>query len=587
MASLSLLLPSCWRPLPRLGSVLRWCALAGLTGSLAACATTRLETGLNPNPAGYAELPVQMERVKSPQTRLAQDGRLAFAVAVSGGGERAANFGAGVLLGLEALRLPGLPAGQALGEVDYFSTVSGGGFTAAAYLSSLHDYLRRGGAPGTYSLLQALSLPRNGDEVCDEAPPYVASQRSDPCLREHLAHDYAKDSAQVLNPFSRVFWRKWLRDLNRTHLLEMSIDDHVLGALWRCQQEPDGCAHRARYSLSLGDLYRPQDAPGPALLPVWVANASTYEDGNIFPFTPGQLMAFRVRGYAHQLERHCFRPGLPLREGDDPCGDQERSTIDPGDASYLQWVLGMPAALGVAASGNFPVALPATTLPSGFDPDNRYLHLLDGGLADNLGVITALRLLEQDRDAARKVLLVVDASRDALGPFSANERPPSAGDAYNRTTTAGLDAWHARYREIVRGVARGAGIGAVFFISFEDLSDAAELERMLALPPDPAGTLTLVRSDLDKLTARLEAQEVCPLRPDLIDPIGAREEQAACLRSRVVLRRTLALPVRLLRNVATSYNVDGEEQKLLIAAGRRAVALQAAEIARALSGAGR
>jgi hypothetical protein len=56
---------------------------------------------------------VNLARYKSVQTRPGQNPDVAVAVAISGGGERAANYGVGVLLGLEAM--------HALKEIDYLA----------------------------------------------------------------------------------------------------------------------------------------------------------------------------------------------------------------------------------------------------------------------------------------------------------------------------------------------------------------------------------------------------------------------------------------------------------------------------------
>ena len=79
----------------------------------------------------------------SQNRRPAQDPSLALAIAISGGGHRSANFGVGVLTGLEKIGV--------LKEVDYISTVSGGGFAAAAYIDTLLDHLEKGGTHANYS----------------------------------------------------------------------------------------------------------------------------------------------------------------------------------------------------------------------------------------------------------------------------------------------------------------------------------------------------------------------------------------------------------------------------------------------------
>ncbi len=518
------------------------------------CASTRIETGIHPNNNRYEELPVRMGRLKSVQTRAGQDPRLAVAVAISGGGERASNFGVGVLLGLEELRLPGGGNRNALSEVDYLSTVSGGGFAAGAYIGSLHDWIRTGGEPADYSFRLVIGSVDSTGSKCDERPPYIAGHRFDPCARRHLEQGYEKAIAGFLNPFDPVSWRVWFTTLDRTNLLERAIDDRLLGALWRCQETEGGCEHMEQHSIRLKDLFVPEGSAAPVRMPYWVANATTFEDGNIFPFTPEHLIIHRVRSYVHRLELEEFEPE-----------DMQRS-------DYERWVFNIPVALGVTASGNFPVALPATTLKSGFDSANPYLHLLDGGLADNLGVYTAIRLLQQDSrgQAKRRVLIVVDAYKDVLGPFSLREGAPLATESYERTTSSGLDSWRARYREIASALAKAAGIEHVVFISFDDLNESGELARLKALDHGGLEAPRLLDTDIAKLVEDLREREASEGLAELAD------------------EWPLTLPFKLLRNVATSYNVSVEEQKLLVAAGRRIVQKKGQQISAALTmGAGR
>ena len=83
---------------------------------------------------------VDLSYYKSVQQRLDQDSTLAVAMAISGGGNRAANFGIGVMLGLEEILLGN---GQnALNQVDYLSTVSGGGFAGGAYINALYTHYK-------------------------------------------------------------------------------------------------------------------------------------------------------------------------------------------------------------------------------------------------------------------------------------------------------------------------------------------------------------------------------------------------------------------------------------------------------------
>ena len=97
----------------------------------------------------YTPIPkVEIDDYKSPQLRANQDAEKTIGLAISGGGSRAQYFGLGVLIGLDDIKI-----GECsfLNEVDYVSTVSGGGFAAGYYMSmrynnvldnynSLYDY---------------------------------------------------------------------------------------------------------------------------------------------------------------------------------------------------------------------------------------------------------------------------------------------------------------------------------------------------------------------------------------------------------------------------------------------------------------
>ena len=87
---------------------------------------------------------VDLKEYANVQSRPGQRSDVAVAVAISGGGMRAANFAAGVLKALEATEVRGAGGGKSnlLREVDYFSTVSGGGLAAGSYITHLKEYQR-------------------------------------------------------------------------------------------------------------------------------------------------------------------------------------------------------------------------------------------------------------------------------------------------------------------------------------------------------------------------------------------------------------------------------------------------------------
>jgi len=104
------------------------------------------------------------------------------------------------------------------------------------------------------------------------------------------------------------------------------------------------------------------------------------------------------------------------------------------------------------------------------DPNNPYFYLLDGGVADNLGVITAMRLLSDktNENIPHKALVVIDSYQCDLTPFEKDNESPGESATASRLMGSGLDTWRARYREITDRVCAQNNITRVY-ISFDDL----------------------------------------------------------------------------------------------------------------------
>ncbi|MCC6680828.1 MAG: patatin-like phospholipase family protein [Phycisphaeraceae bacterium] len=450
---------------------------------------------------------------RSPQQRIGQDPDLSVAVAISGGGERAANFAAGIFVGLERIRHSAQPEHNALGEIDYASTISGGGMAMGVYVASLHDYVAAHRSLEGYSFEKAFD-PAGGPGT-------------DPDLRRHLERSYTDVLLEGMFSLTR------LKFITRGNFLERSFNNELLGGTFRGDD------------LMLGDLFaRAGEGPGPDYyLPFWVPNACSYENGAIFPFTPDILKLYQVTRYTHNLKHVTFSDDLPLDSPD-----------------YQRWIEAMPVSVGVTASGNFPGAVPATTLGSRMDPLNPWLHLFDGGLADNLGVMTALNLLRQEQrlDAEaeqpkvrRKVLLVIDAYQGTFAPFSKSRRSPTAVEITIRLMTISLDSWRGRHRAILRSVTESDDPDqqiTCIFLNFEDLLGLYTYE--------PLFDDDFTEDDLRQLMQASDGQE--------------RGDDCAWS------------PYLMARSIATSFDVTPPEQRFLLAAGRYCARLHADEISEAL-----
>jgi hypothetical protein len=359
------------------------------------------------------DLRVDLQRYLPQRLRAGQDPQLALAVAISGGGHRAGNFATGVLMGLEAIATP---HGNLLREVDYFSTVSGGGFAVGVYLAGLLDQRR------------AAASDRSG--------PYAFQGllKNDEHARRALERGYTR--------FAAAYCENANYEILRGTLLEQRFDDWLLGREKRSRHVGNAD------SLRLGDLFKPAGSGAAArdLAPYWVANATVMEHGGQFPFAPDVLADMKITAYSHRCTEHALR--------------------DPYD---------LPLSVGMKASASFPVGMPQTVMASARDPDNPYLRLVDGGVSDNLGVVTAVDLLLQDRrlnrqTIRREVLIVIDAYREE--DILLSSRNPLLGPLAQAYKTMKL-LMTAQHRSLLRwlaSVGKQEGI-QVIVLDMDDIRD--------------------------------------------------------------------------------------------------------------------
>jgi hypothetical protein len=363
---------------------------------LSSCAT-RVPSNVHPHDEGhyFEHIGIDMGQYRSVQDRDPdlQDEDLALAVSISGGGQRAANLGAGVLIGLEEIQIESSKGANLLSEIDYFSTVSGGGMVAGAYISSLFSHVADGTrSPASYSFNEAMKSHENASRFCkdtnvedfyDDIRAEDPDQICDPCLRRHLERGYHKNMLGAIRQPAVIF-----TNLDRGDMLERTFSREVMGRNW------------TEHDLSLGDVFLPHDSRKVPILPYWVCNATVFENGAIFPFTPDVLERYGVRGYTHDMEK------VQCPESD---GQIEK-----------EFFAAVPLSLGMTANGSFPSLITSRTLMASLDAEtqkNHFIHLLDGGLSDNLGVFTALDLLQQDDRASRKAIVVVDAFPGEFPPI--------------------------------------------------------------------------------------------------------------------------------------------------------------------------
>jgi hypothetical protein len=513
-------------------SVISWLALF-----FAGCSPARYEPSLiHPYKPGksFQECSVDLAFYKSVQERPGQDPNIAFAIAASGGGYRAANFATGALLGLEELKDVNSVGRNALSEVDYFSSVSGGGFAVSAYLASLSDYRRFTGSTSGYLFANAIAPT---DEKCPCEGKSAAQQNTDPCTRKHLLglyKDFISDFLQTLLPWNYLGFN------DRSQRFEQAIDDDALGYRWRraklrSMRDPN---YVKTATLTLADIFVPASEPNrQVILPYWFTNAAVYNNSVIFPFSPDNLRSYDVTGYYHR------------------CSETKIVNTRKRQQDSNDFVFNIPLSSGVTSSANFPLAMPPLRFSSNMDPNNPYFYLLDGGVADNIGIVTASRLLNDpvNQNIPRKCLVVIDSYQGEISPFEKAKDPPGTGDMAIHLMGMGLDSWRARYREFAERLGEKDNI-KIIFLSFDDLVDA-DFNDLL-----PFGLTEQDEKDLCK-----NKSKTCPY----------------------------ATPFYLLRSISMTapafwgkhgleYQLHKSQQNLLIASGRYVVHKKRTEILAAL-----
>ena len=421
---------------------------------------------------------VDLSYYKSVQERPGQDSSLALAMAISGGGNRAANFGVGVMLGLEEILMQN---GQdMLDQVDYLSTVSGGGFAGGALIGALYNHRY-------FNPDEKFSLKR-----------YLNSD-----IKDALTYSYL--GTLIKANFNLFLYFSYVDDGDA---LEKAIDNQVLGYKKRKRDKEEKVP-----SILLGDIFTPIDSDKAVEFPMLFTNSSVLSTMTIFPFSPDMLERYQINGYTHRMRT------------------VKEERIDP---------YSIPLAVGIKASGSFPVLISNTTLRTYFHEKRRFLHLIDGAMTDNNGYYTALELLKQE-DAPKKMLFIVDA--DAAGnryTFSKKEKAIFSLKVYSRLASSGLDARAALLEREVLDAGQRFNI-APFFFSFDMLirDNYAELPEKIIYKKEAARLIEKMEQDLNGLTG--------------VD---------------------MQILYELLTNIGTKYTMTDTEQALLLLAGRKIVLMQ-------------
>ncbi|OXA94838.1 patatin-like phospholipase family protein [Flavobacterium hercynium] len=313
----------------------------------------------------YDTIPsVSLRDYKSIQERDAkyQNPNIALGIGISGGGSRSQFFSMGVLLGLEEIEEK-KSSRNFLTEIDYFSTVSGGCFSAGYYLAILKNKLYQ-------------------DKISFNK--FYFSKGS-------AYKDYVDKSAGIL-----TLLNNYKNERGEKISMSQRLDFEVL------QYDRDNPDNPEKFNqqMVLSDFFIAKDSQNKPYLPIMVANGSAYNNGERIPFMP-----HIIRGLKLESSLAPNKGILSLNE------NQINNGYD------------FPLTYGITASSAFPGVLPKVKF--GIKDKEKILCIVDGGVSDNTGYKTLLELLKSDNavDNRNKKALFIDCiGRGKKSPYISDKK---------------------------------------------------------------------------------------------------------------------------------------------------------------------
>ena len=298
----------------------------------------------------YNSIPsVSLNDYKSVQERdkRFQNPNIALGIGISGGGSRAQFFSMGVLLGLEEIQENNSDH-NFLNEIDYFSTVSGGCYSAGYYLTILKNKLHH--------------------DNCTFNEFYFS--------KADAYKDYVDKSANILSLLNNSRNEK-----GDKISMAQRLDTEILQYDSSNPENPD----KFKSQMLLSDFFVPKESKTNPYLPMMVANGTAYNNGERIPFMP-----HIIRGLNLNSSLAPNKASIALNE----------NQINDG--------YNFPLTYAITASSAFPGVLPKTKF--GIKDQNKILCIIDGGASDNMGYNTLIELLNNDSkvDNKNKRALFID-----------------------------------------------------------------------------------------------------------------------------------------------------------------------------------
>jgi Patatin-like phospholipase len=351
-----------------------FCVLSLINVSYGQDNTNKEILKLNSFKESYFEIPkISLKSYKSVQTRPNQNKNLALGVSFSGGGSRAQFFSTGVMIALDELSIN--DTSSFLKEIDYISSVSGGGLAAGYYLYLMHNKRLVNKSLGEFWFSNLHFEKFNEKLKIGTKKRYVLTQFG----RERLRYD---------DKLSNTIFKKGI-----------DLGDQIT------VQSENGTKKNQYTSefLNLEDVLIDTFSKKTVRYPYLVPNGSIYSNGDRFPLMPHIIKELNIKGI--KPANFKFLSKKRVRK------NYERSFIKKDGSRQV------PYKTAFAISAAFPGILPMVNFR--ISEKDSVIKVFDGGLIDNLGVETLAELLAEEKISKSKSALIVNCEGSGTeAPFA-------------------------------------------------------------------------------------------------------------------------------------------------------------------------
>lgn len=476
----------------------------------------------------YNSIPaVNLSEYKSVQDRDSkfQNPNIALGIGISGGGSRAQFFSMGVLLGLEEIEENNLHR-NFLSEIDYFSTVSGGCYSAGYYLTILKNKLFY--------------------DNCTFNEFYFS--------KADTYKDYVDKSANILSLLNNSRNEKG----DKISMIQR-LDLEVLQYDVMNPENPE----KFKTQMQLSDFFVPKERSHNPYLPMMVANGTAYNNGERIPFMPHIIKGLNLNSSLAPNKASLCLNENQINDGYD-----------------------FPLTYAITASSAFPGVLPKTKF--GVKNQNKILCIIDGGASDNMGYKTLIELLHHDlkvENKNKKALFIDCMGQGKKEPYINDEKIK----LITLLETASLYTVQTRYMTFERDVENLLERYKIPVSNYQVIGFTTLREHLLKMKKDRRyeDLVTQLKNSDDEQDNWLVFHD--QFKKDLIDQFGElsfnRDKNGELILASLTREKFNELtPANILilyefaSHVQTKLRITPEEREMLLLSGRLAVFLKTNEL---------